>query len=131
MTAPLLGATAPVANWQWTASENALGQPVGPPLPPGWAPPPRPVRRTLTGTSVSCVPLSADHAPELYAELSRAGDAHWTWLPYGPFASEEAFAAWAGASSLSADPLFFTLMVEGRAAGVASVCRSAAQTPGE
>ena len=44
---------------------------------------------------------------------------------------EEAFAAWAGASSLSADPLFFTLMVEGRAAGVASVRRSAAQTPGE
>ena len=53
----------------------------------------------------------------------RGGD--WTYLPYGPYASEEEFLEWAHSASRSNDPLFFAIvdLASGKAAGIASYLR--------
>jgi len=121
MTLPILCATAPVANPH--EHQNEHGQPLGLPLPSGWTPPPKPVRRTLQGACVACAPLTVDHASSLYLELCRAGDEHWAWLAYGPFASESEFTRWVGACTLATDTLFHTIIVEGQPVGIASFLR--------
>lgn len=105
---------------------NALGQPVGPPL-PGWAPPPRPSRTVLEGCHCRLAPLDAAiHAAALHDanSLDREGRM-WTYLPYGPFGSIGEFRAWLDAREGSADPLFFTIMdrATGLACGLASYLR--------
>ncbi len=71
------------------------------------------------------MPTTADHAAALYAEFSIDTDAlGWTWLPYGPFASEECFAAWLVETCLGDDPMFHTIFAtDGTALGLASYLR--------
>jgi RimJ/RimL family protein N-acetyltransferase len=100
--------------------------PVGPPV-PGWTPPQRPDRASLEGRYARLEPLElATHGGDLFAANS-ASDAIWTYLPYGPFATIEAYLRWAEPASRGADPLFFAVMdrADGRAAGVASYLRIA------
>jgi RimJ/RimL family protein N-acetyltransferase len=97
-----------------------VGPPVDP-LPSGrW-----PERVSLAGAYVRLEPVDvAAHAPSLYA-LSHAhpeNAALWTYLAYGPFADQGAFAAWLEERARSQDPLFFALIerASGAASGMAS-----------
>jgi len=105
---------------------NALGQPVGQPL-PDWRPPPRPVHAVLEGRYCRLEPLDARrHAAELHAAYSRDADGRmWTYLSSGPFASPAEFRSWVEARQDSEDPLFFAVVDEAaaRAAGIASFLR--------
>ncbi|MEX5727550.1 RimJ/RimL family protein N-acetyltransferase [Rhodovulum iodosum] len=100
--------------------------PLGPRV-PGWRPPPRPPRQALTGRYVTLEPLSAEaHAAELHRANS-ADAAIWTYLPYGPYADETAFAAWMRGATAGEDPVFYAVRpaATGRAEGVLSFLRIA------
>jgi RimJ/RimL family protein N-acetyltransferase len=109
-----------------TQAFNALGQPVGQPL-PGWRPPPVPPRAPIAGRYCRLEPLDpARHAEALYAANADDRDGrNWTYLPYGPFQSFADYRAWVEQASSGADPLFFAILPtgDGRAAGVASYLR--------
>ncbi len=47
----------------------------------------------------------------------------WTYLPYGPFSEPLPYHAWVEEVAGRDDPLFFAIVVDGRAAGVASLQR--------
>jgi RimJ/RimL family protein N-acetyltransferase len=105
---------------------NSFGQPVGAPL-PDWKVPPPPSRKTLSGRFCRLEPLDAhQHTADLYAALAQDKDGRgWTYLPYGPFASESDFTQWLAAYCVTTDPLFFAIvdLASGRAAGLASYLR--------
>lgn len=105
---------------------NALGQPLGFPV-PDWKPPPAPGRVTLTGRVGRLEPLdSGRHAPRLYvANQTDLERRMWTYLPYGPFETLDAYRVWASTVSVKTDPLFFTVidLNPGRPVGVASYLR--------
>jgi RimJ/RimL family protein N-acetyltransferase len=97
-----------------------VGSPVEP-LPSGRSP----ERAPLAGMMVrlESVELAA-HAASLYARShARPEDeALWTYLAYGPFADQGAFAAWLDKQARSEDPLFFAIVerASGAASGMAS-----------
>jgi len=107
---------------------NELGQPVGLPL-PDWEPPRRPLREPLQGRFCRLEPLDPDrHAEDLYAANGRDEDgSSWTYMPYGPFASQAAYRAWITDYCLRDDPLFFAIFDHsvGKPVGVASYLRIA------
>lgn len=75
----------------------------------GWTPPPRPGRMTLAGHYATLEPLDPDrHAAGLHA-ANLADPAMWTYLPYGPFPSGDAYRAWAAGAAATDDPLFFAV----------------------
>ncbi len=109
-----------------TDHQNALGQPIGFPL-PGWTARPRPPRSTMTGHFCRVEPID----PERHAEqLHRANAADregriWTYLAYGPFDSAAAYRRWMEGTCLGDDPLFHAVVdgASGQAVGVASYLR--------
>ena len=105
---------------------NELTQPVGLPL-PNWQPPQPPTRESMSGHLCHLEPLDpAKHAADLFEAFSLDRDGrNWTYLPYGPFATYEAFFEWLIAECQGDDPLFFTIVdaTSGEAAGVASFLR--------
>jgi RimJ/RimL family protein N-acetyltransferase len=107
-----------------TVPERGLAGTVGPPvepLPSGQAP----ERAPLTGQATRLEPVEvAAHADSLY-RLSHARPedaALWTYLAYGPFPDQDAFARWLEERGRSSDPLFFAIVERagGAAAGMAS-----------
>lgn len=116
LTAPLLR-TEMIQEAEPSEHSNARGQPIGAPLRPEWRPPPPPVRQTLTGKLVSCVPLAAEHAiplgVALEAGLTGSDKALWKFLPYGPFETPHAFIEWIGQQSVSAERVWFAIVVNG------------------
>jgi RimJ/RimL family protein N-acetyltransferase len=109
-----------------TDHRNALGQPIGFPL-PGWTSRPRPPRQAIAGRYCRVEPIDPDaHAETLH--LANAGDAEgriWTYLAYGPVATSADYRAWMERTCLGDDPLFHAIVDEasGRAVGVASYLR--------
>jgi RimJ/RimL family protein N-acetyltransferase len=105
---------------------NRLGQPIGAPM-PSWSAPPRPPHTAMVGRYCTVERLDPErHAADLHA--ANAVDAEgriWTYLAYGPFATLEAYRAWADPASRGEDPLFHAIIDArtGRAAGVASYLR--------
>jgi RimJ/RimL family protein N-acetyltransferase len=91
---------------------------------PDWRPPPRPTAAALEGRHVRLEPLAPAHAGELHAAFA-GHDGLWDYMPYGPFASEAAYAAWVATVAGGEDPVFYALrdLATGRAAGVASYLR--------
>jgi hypothetical protein len=59
---------------------------------PDWTPPPWPGPMRRDGRYARLEPLAPGHAKALFA-ANRADDRVWDYLPYGPFASEAAYAA--------------------------------------
>jgi RimJ/RimL family protein N-acetyltransferase len=105
---------------------NALGQPVGFPV-PTWTPPPRPTREPMEGRFARLEALDPDrHAEALHAAnaLEPSGRL-WTYLPYGPFESLDAYRGWTREACAYPDTLFFAIVerASGRPAGVASYLR--------
>src|SRR5690606_10919781 len=71
-------------------------------------------------------PLDASDVPALWQSFGLDEDGrNWTYLGYGPYERLEDFDAWVKASSVSSDPLFYTVEVGGGAVGVASYLRIA------
>ena len=66
----------------------------------------------LEGRFVRLVAPQATHAPALFAGSHGGAETErvWTYLPYGPFASEEEMRGWLDRIAASKDPLFFTVL---------------------
>lgn len=105
---------------------NALGQPIGPPL-PDWKPRDVPQPVVLSGRTCRLEPIDPQrHAASLWQAVSADREGRvFTYLSYGPFASEDAYREWLAATCLAADPLFFAIVEarSGRALGLASYLR--------
>ncbi len=104
---------------------NELGQPIGAPV-TGSFPRPEPPRTTMAGRTCSVVPLEVEaHAEGLFAAFREDGENRiWTYLPYGPFETLDAFIAWMQGTCLGEDPLFHAILdSDGRPLGVASYLR--------
>ncbi|MEO0822636.1 MAG: GNAT family protein [Pseudomonadota bacterium] len=91
----------------------------------GWVAPPPPGRMVLEGRHVRLEALTEAHAAALHEANSSA--ANWAYLPYGPYARQEDYAAWVSEVSRHPDPLFFAICARGsgRPVGVASYLRIA------
>ncbi len=112
---------------------NAYGQPVGD-LVAEWQPRPRPDAGTLTGVSCRLERLDpARHAADLFAaDRADIDGTSWTYLPYGPFADLDSYAAWVAEVSAQDDPYFFAIIdtdpasrTRDRAVGALSLLRIA------
>jgi len=111
---------------EMVSSLNALGQPVGEPV-PHWTPPPPPPRAPLAGRYCRLEPVDPGrHAVPLHAANALdAEGAMWTYLPYGPFASAAAYRAWMEQTCLGDDPYFLAIidLATGEPAGLAAYLR--------
>lgn len=108
------------------SSDSPLKQPIGMAL-PCWRPPSAPPRVTLTGRWARLEPLEPRrHGTALDKTLRLETDAAaWTYLPYGPFASQESFDRWLVENAQATDPLFYAIVPggTGHAVGLASYLR--------
>jgi RimJ/RimL family protein N-acetyltransferase len=106
--------------------KNELGQPIGFPL-ADWQGCEHPRGAIMQGRLCRLEPIDLQrHAHDLFTAFSSDRDGrNWTYLPYGPFPSEEALRDWIEASCLGADPCFFSVidLNSGGAVGVASYLR--------
>jgi RimJ/RimL family protein N-acetyltransferase len=105
---------------------NALGQPIGFPL-PGWTARPRPPRTPMEGRLCRLEPLDPDrHAAALF-EANRADreGRNWTYLGAGPFERLEDYRRWIEETCLGDDPFFHAIVerASGRPVGVAAYLR--------
>ncbi len=76
--------------------------PLGPEVDP--MPRPLPVRSRISGRTVSLEPLHPRHAADLWL-AAQAADDTWTYLGYGPFASQEALTRFVGDFCSTHDPM--------------------------
>ncbi|WP_040546651.1 GNAT family N-acetyltransferase [Pedosphaera parvula] len=91
--------------------KNHLDQPISFPL-PNWQAPPYPLREPMQGRFCRLEPLNPDlHGPSLFAACSLdLENRMWTYLPYGPFETFEAYHNWMVATYTGNDPLCFTII---------------------
>ncbi len=113
-------------EWNLEHEINALGQPVGVPV-PNWTPPARTSREPMVGRHCRVEPLEASrHATALFEAHQLDVDGRgWTYLPYGPFDSPVAYEEWVAQAAAKDDPLFWAIVdrASGSAVGVASYMR--------
>ena len=92
-----------------------------------WRVPPYPSGQPLQGCFARLEPLRAElHAASLHAANSRDVDGrNWTYLPYGPFDSLDAYRSWMESFCAGRDPQFYAIIEQssGLARGVASYLR--------
>ena len=103
--------------------------PIGFPL-PDWQPRPWPPLTSMSGRFCQLEPLQAGnkerHAQALFDAFSHDRDhRNWTYLPYGPFDSYEAFFHWLSSECCGKDPQFHVILdnKSGKAVGMASYLR--------
>lgn len=104
---------------------NALGQPIGAPV-PDWTGCPKVPHTPLHGVRCDLVPLDPSHSADLFAAFSAdTTGALWTYMPVGPFSEAGDYAAWVEDAYRSKDPLFFAIidLSTKAAVGVASYLR--------
>jgi RimJ/RimL family protein N-acetyltransferase len=80
----------------------------------------------MAGRTVRLDPLSAaTHARDLFEANSADDGSMWTYMPYGPFPSPDAYEAWVVGFEGSSDPEFYAIveLESGRATGVAGYLR--------
>lgn len=106
---------------------NEFGQSVGESVLNHNAPSLASLRDDMVGRLCRLVALDASlHASELHAAYRSApDDRDWTYLPYGPFTSEDEFKAWIVSMQDLDDPIFFAVvdLATDKAVGVASYLR--------
>ena len=112
-------------SWSPADSTNELGQPVGWPVEVLRTE--LPSRQPMVGAYCDLVSLHpVAHTSDLFEAFAEASDdGDWTYLSYGPFASEGDFAAWIDTIVGLDDPMFFTVIDRstGKAVGLASYLR--------
>lgn len=105
---------------------NELGQPVGAPV-ESWTPRAFPAPAPMLGRFCRLEPLDpGQHTADLWRAQALDPDGrNWTYLPYGPFASEADHRAWVEDCAGQTDPQFYAIVREdsGQAVGVASYLR--------
>jgi len=104
---------------QLQAELNTLGQAVGKGL--DWHAARHPSSIPLEGQRVKLCAIEPDkHGPALYQQLGTAQHEHlWTYLPYGPFPSEQAYIRWLKEFTQTQNPLFFCICsISNQALGV-------------
>jgi RimJ/RimL family protein N-acetyltransferase len=103
---------------------NEFGQPIGHAL-PNWTTRPHPPRTSIPGQFCRVEPLdAAAHDEGLFTALGSLHDGRWTYLPYGPFDTRDAFQQWVVDRSQSEDPLFHAIVSPaGAAIGAAAYMR--------
>jgi RimJ/RimL family protein N-acetyltransferase len=105
---------------------NALGQPIGSPL-PGWKGVPRPPREPMAGRYCRVEPIDPErHADDLYrANAAGTDNRNFTYLAVGPFDSLDAYRKWMESAVRSEDPLWHAIVDAdtGKAVGVATYMR--------
>ncbi len=89
-------------------------RPTSPPVGPSvdTTPRPLPARVPHQGRAVTLEPLGVAHVPELWqasAAGTPAGDASWTYMGYGPFASEAALRGFVGGFATTHDPIAWAI----------------------
>ncbi len=107
-------------------NRNHLNQPVGRNV-TDWTPPVFPSHTVHTGRYCRLEPLDAErHGADLFQAFSEdPAGRNWTYLPYGPFASQADFQTWLESCMGSADPQFYAMIpnAAGRPAGLCSFLR--------
>ena len=105
---------------------NDLGQPIGFPV-VDWHPCEHPRGAIMQGKLCRLEPVDVDkHTRDLFTAFSQDQDCrNWTYLPYGPFATEEELRSWISSTCLGDDPCFFSIidLETEKAVGVASYLR--------
>jgi len=104
---------------------NELAQPIGSPI-AYWVPPRHPPREPMRGRFCAVKVMDERFAADVYAADRLDTDGRtWTYLPYGPFASEDDYLGWLRDTCLGADPLFHVVIdsEQGHALGVAAYMR--------
>lgn len=105
---------------------NELGQPIGVAV-EAWKPRDVPTPETMQGRTCRLEPVDPERQLEsLWSAVSADVEGRmWTYLPYGPFESMEAYRSWMLATCTGADPLFFAIVenASDRALGLASFLR--------
>lgn len=104
---------------------NEFGQAIGPDV-PDWTARELPPRTIMQGRTCRLEPYEPRHAAGLFAAYREDADGrNWTYLGYGPAATEAEFRKFADATFTSKDPLFYVVVDEasGRELGVASYLR--------
>ncbi|WP_287879116.1 GNAT family protein [Aquitalea sp.] len=94
---------------------------------PDWQVCPAPQPQVMSGQYCRLEPLSAArHAQGLYEAMQQDGAAaNWTYLGYGPFASQADYSSWLRSMEGLADPQFYTIIdaASGQPVGLASYLR--------
>lgn len=103
--------------------QNELGQAIGKLL-KDWKPCQIPAKSAISGKYTRLEVLdSTKHAEDLHNafQLDTEGKL-WTYLPYGPFATVEAFSTWVDSMTSGKDPIFYAVvdMKTSKAIGVVS-----------
>ena len=105
---------------------NNLGQPIGFPT-EEWSGCEHPRGAVMKGQLCQLEPIDAErHCADLFAAFCLDQDArNWTYLPYGPFATEAELRHWIETSCVGDDPCFFSVidLQAGKAVGIASYLR--------
>ena len=105
---------------------NALGQPIGEPL-PGWVARPFPPRTPMEGRFARLEPIdAARHTDELFDAFAESKDGRiWTYIAYGPFATRDALRALLAEREKVEDPMMYAIRDRrlDRALGVATHMR--------
>ena len=105
---------------------NELGQPIGFPV-ADWHACEHPRGAIMQGNLCRLEPVDIDrHASDLFTAFNLDQDQrNWTYLPYGPFATEDELRNWMHSSCRGDDPCFFSVieLATGTAVGVASYLR--------
>ena len=104
---------------------NEFGQAIGPDV-PGWTARELPPRSVMQGRTCRLEPYEPRHAAGLFAAYREDADGrNWTYLGYGPAATEAEFQKFADATFTTKDPLFHVVVDEasGRELGIASYLR--------
>ncbi len=107
---------------------NEFDQPIGEDV-PDWTAASRPDHTPIEGQYCRLEALDAErHSAELFEAFSSGNNAGlWTYMPVGPFETEQELRIWMTGASQSKDPLFYTLIEQasGKAVGFASYLRIA------
>ena len=106
--------------------KNSLGQPIGAPV-PTWTERRKPPRIAVRGMYAGIEPLDPrTRGAELFEAVSEDKDGRmWTYLPYGPFMTREAYAGWMYLTCMGDDPQYYSIidLASGKALGIASFMR--------
>lgn len=117
-----------MSNLESPQRRNALGQPIGEPV-PDWQSAVLPPRTAMEGRFCVVEPIDAErHAADLIAAFQQDREGRiWTYMTFGPFANESDLSEWITKSALGDDPLFHAIIDKqtGKATGMAAYLRIA------